>query len=53
MYSSVRVTQRMSARVHLLSIHLSNTFVAPDSAVDATGDFKMKDSVFNPKVSIR
>ena len=53
MYSSVRVTQRMSARVHLLSVHLSNTFEAPDSEVGATGDFKMKGRVFNPTVSIQ
>lgn len=53
MYSSVRVTQRVSSWVHLLSMHLSNTFKAPDSGVGATGDFKMKDSAFNPKDSIQ
>lgn len=53
MYSSVRITQRMPVWVHLLSTHLSNTFKALDQAVGTTGDFKVKDSIFNPKVSIQ
>ena len=53
MCASVRVTQRVSSWVHLWSMHLSKTFKAPDSAVGAIGDLKMKDSIFNPKDSIQ
>lgn len=52
-YSSVRVTLKSVCMSVLTKCSLLNTFKTSNQSVGAAGDFKVKDSIFDPKGSNR